>query len=286
MAPQSEISKNHNEKNGLKTDEKQFAISIEVVPPRGPDAEPILAALESLKDLPVDRFTVATNPVAKPCMSAMALCHLVQKRTGRPAVLHCTTRDDNRLSLQGTLWGAKAMGIENVMICTGDFVSMKDRGITTTVRDLNVFDLVSMAREANLNTGVVFDIHPEFNGLKQAVRRLKEKVDAGAQFVVTQPVYDEEGADMILEATRDIKIPMIMGILPLRTPRHAEFLHQKVAGISVPRKVRERIQSAEDSILEGANNAREMLDIARQKFSGACIMPPFDHYEVLFEIFK
>ena len=264
----------------------RFMITIEVVPPAGPDAEPILTALESLGDLAFDGFSVATNPVAKPRMSALALCNLIQRRTGQPAVLHCTTRDHNRLSIQGLLWGARALGIETVLVATGDFVALGDRARTTTVRDVDVFALVRLAREAGLHTGVVLDPHPESNGLEQAVRRLERKAEAGAQFVVTQPVYDEASAEMLAAATGHVGIPAILGILPLRTARHAEFLHHKVAGIAVPEPLRARMSRARDSIAEGAANAREMLDVARQHFAGACLMPPFGHYEVLFDIFS
>ena len=265
---------------------ERFIVSVEVVPPAGPDPEPVLAALESLADLPVDGFSVATNPVARPRMSALALCALIQQRTGRPATLHCTTRDHNRLSLWGLLWGARALGIQRVLVATGDFVALGDRATTTTVRDVDVFDLVRMAREVPLRTGVVFDAHPESNVLEQAVRRLARKVEAGAQFAVTQPVYDEASAQVLLAATRQVGIPIVMGILPLRTPRHAEFLHQRVAGIAVPRAVRERMERASDPVTEGAANAREMLRVAREGFRGACLMPPFGHYEVVGDVLR
>lgn len=266
--------------------EDKFLVTVEVVPPTGPDAAPLLAALEPLVELNFDGFSVATNPVAKPRMSAMALCALLQQKTGRPAILHCTIRDHNRLSLQGMLWGARALGIETVLIATGDFIALGDRAHTTSVRDLDVFDLVRMAREAGLRTGVVFDTHPESNGQQEAVRRLATKVEAGAQFAVTQPVYDEAAADQLLEATKPLQIPVILGILPLRTPRHAEFLHRKVAGIAVPELVRNRMQHADNPVAEGVANAGEMLAIARKYFAGACLMPPFDHYDVLVDILK
>ena len=208
-------------------------------------------------------------------MSAMAFCTLLQQKTGKPAILHCTTRDHNRLSLQGMLWGARALGIKTVLAATGDFVGPGDRDHTTSVR---------MARAAKLRTGVVFDTQPETNGLAEAVRRLGGKVEAGAQFAVTQPVYDEASADRLIEATRHIDIPIILGILPLRTLRHAEFLHCKVSGIAVPEQVRNRMQRAADPVAAGVANAAEMLVIARRHFGGACLMPPFDHYEVLFDI--
>ncbi len=262
----------------------RFIVTIEVVPPNGPDPTTILDALSSVSDLSFYGFSVATNPVAKPRMSAMALCAMIQERIRKPAILHLTTRDHNCLSLQGELWGAQAMGIETVMVATGDFVALKDRQHTTTVRDLDVYGLVRLARETGLRTGVVFDAHPETNGLAQAVAHLKRKVDAGAQFIVTQPIYDAPGADELATAIGGLGIPVIMGILPLRTPRHADFLHTKVAGISVPRHLRQRMQAAPDPVAEGASNARDMLAIARQRFAGACIMPPFDHYEVLQDI--
>ena len=151
-----------------------FFISIEVVPPAGPDAEPLLTSLAALDGLPFDAFSVATNPVAKPRMSAMALCALLQHRTGHAAILHCTTRDHNRLSLQGLLWGARALGIETVLITTGDFVALGDRKTTSDVRDIDLFALVAMANEAGFNVGVVLDPHPESDGLPQAVQRLAQ----------------------------------------------------------------------------------------------------------------
>lgn len=259
-------------------------ITVEIVPPAGYETELLFSALQSLEDLPIDGFNVATNPVAKPRMSAMALCALIQQKTGRPAIIHCTTRDHNRLSLQGMLWGALALGIDTVLAATGDFVALGDTATTSEVRDMNVFGLIAMARNTGLHTGAVLDPRPESHGLKPEIQRLKRKVDAGAQFAITQPFYDEAGADELSRATRNVGIPIIMGILPLRTPHHAEFLHQKVSGITVPKQVRERMNRALDPVVEGILNAQEMLALARERFAGACLMPPFEHYEMLFKI--
>ena len=266
--------------------EESFVVTIEVVPPDGPDAGRLLTALESLVSLPFSGFSIATNPIAKPRMSALALCAIVQQRTQKPVILHLTTRDHNRLSLQGELWGARAMGIEMVLVATGDFVALADRHHTTTVSDVDVYDLVRLSREAGMHTGVVLDTHPEVRGLARAVEHLRRKVDAGAQFAVTQPVYDEAGADELAQATRAVGIPVILGILPLRTPRHTAFLHTKVSGIAVPQSVRQRMHEATDPVAEGVANARDMLSVARQRFAGTCIMPPFDHYEVLADILE
>jgi methylenetetrahydrofolate reductase (NADPH) len=264
----------------------QFAITVEVVPPIGSDARPLLTDLGSIAHLPFLAYSVATNPVAKPRMSALALSALIQQQTGKRATLHCTTRDHNRLSIQSLLWGARALGISSVLAASGDHVALSSAGRTTAVRDVDVYDLVRMAREAGLYTGVVLDPRPETNGLDHQVRRLEYKVRAGAQFVVTQPLYDEEGAQALFRATGHLGIPVVLGILPLRTARHARFLHHKVAGIAIPHHVQERLERAADPVAEGVREAREMLDIARRWFAGACIMPPFGHYEVVSELLE
>jgi methylenetetrahydrofolate reductase (NADPH) len=264
----------------------QFEISIEVVPPAGPDIQPLLLSLKNLANLPIDSFSVATNPVAKPRMSALATAALILQQTGRSATLHCTTRDHNRLSLQGLLWGARAMGLTRVLVASGDRVALGDRLTTSSVEDLTVYELITLARQAGLYTGVVFDHHPEINGLDTAICRLGRKVEAGAQFVVTQPLYDAHGVETICQATHGAGLPVILGILPLRSARHADFLHHKVAGISVPDHIRRRMHKAADAVAEGILISRDVLSLARSHFPGACLMPPFDHYEILAEILK
>lgn len=219
-------------------------------------------------------------------MSALALSALLQQRTGKPATLHCTTRDHNRLSIQGLLWGARALGIHTVLAATGDYVALGTGTHTTTVRDLDVFGLIGMAREAGLRTGVVLDPRPESDRLSYEVTRLEHKIEAGAQFVVTQPFFDEENVRRLHEATKHLNIPIHLGILPLRTPHHAWFLHQKVAGIAVPPAVQERMKLAPDPEAEGIAGAREMLDLAHRWFAGACLMPPFGHYEIIPRILR
>ncbi len=264
----------------------EFVKLIEVVPPGGDDIQPLMNQLDSLSNLQFHGFSVATNPVAKARMSAMVTCHIIQQQIKRPAVLHCTTRDHNRISLQGELWGAKALGIKTIMAATGDRVAYADKNITSNVSDVDVFELIGMVRDTGFFTGVVFDTWPEVNGLSKAVDKLKRKVDAGAQYAVTQPVYDRAGAEEIHKATKDIGIPVVLGILPLRTPKHADFLHEKVSGIAVPEAVRKRMHEASDSINEGIVNAGEVFAVASELFAGACIMPPFDHFEVMPEIIK
>ena len=263
----------------------EFIITIEVVPPQGNSPETLLEKLSGLAGLPFHAFSVASNPVAKPKMSAMVFTHLIQQTTKKPAVLHCTIRDHNRLGLQSELWGAKALGIDTVIAVTGDPSASKSKTVTSTVGDLNVFELISMARDSGLYTGCVLDFRPEIDGLEQEVKRLEKKVAYGSSFIVTQPIYDEKTAQRIHDSTRHLKVPVIMGILPLLSWKHAVFLHDRVDGIAVPGSLRQQMENAQDPVKEGVAQARQMLELARKMYSGACIMPPFDRFDILPDIF-
>ena len=264
----------------------EFIITIEVVPPTGNDPSIILEKLIKVSRLCFHGFSVASNPVAKPKMSAMVFTHLIQKATKKPAILHCTIRDHNRLGLQSELWGAKALGIDTVIAVTGDPSASKAEEITSTVGDVNVCQLITMARNSDLHTGAVLDFRPEINGLEHEAKRLGKKVAAGCQFIVTQPVYDEKTAKQIHAATKHLKVPVIMGILPLLSYKHAIFLHDKVDGIAVPEALRLQMKKAKDPLKEGVLQARQMLELAKKMYSGACIMPPFERFDILTDILK
>ena len=264
--------------------ENGFTVTVEVVPPAGPDPVSLLASLQSIGTLSFYGFSVASNPVAKPRMSALTMSSLIGSKTGKPVILHCTTRDHNRLSLQGLLWGARAMDIRAVLIATGDFIALENRRTTSSVRDLDVFDLIRLARKENFLTGVVLDLYPERDRLEHSVDRLKQKIIAGAQFAVTQPVFDAETAEILAGALKGLDIPLLLGILPLRTSRHADFLHRKVAGIFVPENIRRIMRKADDPRYSGIYLAKSMLSVSKELFAGACLMPPFGRYEVLFDI--
>ena len=257
-----------------------FLLTVEVVPPRGPDASSLLEALRPVAPLGFQAFSVATHPVARPHMDALALCALLQRATGKPTILHCTPRDHNRLALQGLLWGARALGIRTVLVATGDRIALSEQGLTG-VRDLDVFGLIRLAAKAGLQVGVVFSPREGTRGVRREAQRLRQKAEAGAGFAVTQPVYSAEEAEALGEAARPAGLPVMLGVLPLRTPAHAEFLHRQVAGIQVPEAIRRRLREAADPAGEGLALAREMLAEARRGFAGACLMPPFGHYEIL-----
>jgi homocysteine S-methyltransferase len=260
-----------------------FLLTVEVVPPRGPDPSGLLEALRPMAGLGFQAFSVATHPVARPHMDALAACALLERAIGKPCILHCTPRDHNRLALQGLLWGARALGIRTVLAVGGDRIALSAQGLTG-VRDLDVFALVRLAAEAGLQVGVVFSPRAGSRALRREAERLLAKSEAGAAFAVTQPVYSVEEAEALAEAARPTGLPLLLGVLPLRTPRHAEYLHRRVAGIRVAPAARRRLREAADPAAEGLAMAREMLAAARRGFAGACLMPPFGRYEILPEL--
>ncbi len=262
----------------------EFIITIEVVPPDGSDPSALIEKLRVINHLKFHAFSVASNPVAKPKMSALVFAHLLQEQLKKKSILHFTIRDHNRLSLQSELWGAKALGIDTVIAVTGDPSSANSSPNASTVGDLNVFELISLAKKSEMITGAVLDFRPEINGLKQEAIRLEKKVAAGANFLVTQPIYDEKTAIKIHAVTSQFSIPVIMGILPLLSYRHAIFLHDKVEGISVPKSLRVKMEITTDPLGECINESREMIDLAKTYFQGACIMPPFNKFEILSQI--
>lgn len=262
----------------------RFTVVVTVVPPAGSDPEPLLASLVAVDDLPFDAFSVASNPLAEPRMSALAFSVLLREQVSKPVILHCTMRDLNFLSVDSLLWGAKALGIETVLITTGDAVALRRQTQEEVSWSVSIFDMVREARKLGFGTGVVLDPAPGVDGFMQGVRRLMWKARAGAQFVITQPIYDEAGAEALSAVAQQLDIPLLLGLLPLLSAGHMAFLDRWVAGISVPDSVRDRIVRADDPSAAGLANAREMLAVAKERFAGVCLMPSPGRYEMVAEI--
>jgi homocysteine S-methyltransferase len=171
-----------------------------------------------------------------------------------------------------------------VLAASGDLVALEERVRVSTVRDMDVFGLIRLAREQGLETGAVIDVRSAEDGLSVDVERLKRKIDAGAQFAVSQPLFDRPGADALASISSRLDLPILLGILPPRTARHVMFLSRQVAGIEIPEAVQRRMAGADDEAAEGLLLAVEMLDYARERFAGACLMPPFNRFEALSKV--
>jgi homocysteine S-methyltransferase len=224
-----------------------FVVSIEVLPPRGHDVSGILAAFANI-----------------------------------PAIVHLTVRDRNRVALESEILGAQALGIRHHLAISGDPARFSDRGEVRAARDMEVPDLIRLCRTLGQTVGVVLDTNPANRHIE--LRKLEIKLQSGAEFVITQPLYDVQHAESLVRDLVPFGAPVLAGILPLYSPRHTEYLHQNVPGIGIPEAVRARMASATEPIAEGVRIARDTLQAVRTWFQGACIMPPFGHYELVAEI--
>jgi homocysteine S-methyltransferase len=273
----------------------KFVISVEMSPPRGHDAARVLAAAEQLRFNGVDVVNIPDGPRASARMSALHLAALIQQWVGLETVLHYTCRDRNLLGMQADLLGAHAMGLRNILAVTGDPPKLGDYPHVTAVYDVESIGLVRIIDALNrgvdlaatpIGTPTRFLIgvgaNPGAPDLEREVRRFRYKVEAGANFCMTQPVYEAERLQCFLERVSDCRLPTLVGILPLASYRNAEFLHNEVPGMQIPEHIRERMRragSGEAAREEGIKIAQEALLAARPLVQGVYIMPPFGRIE-------
>jgi homocysteine S-methyltransferase len=260
-----------------------FVITIEVLPPRGHDVSKAVNAFAGFPPGMAHFFNVADSPMARPRLSPTVLAGILQPASGLDAIVHLTVRDRNRVALESEILGAKALNIRHHLAVSGDSVEFCDRGQARAARDLGTDDLIRLCREMGQTVGAVFDVTPSLRA--RELHRMDRKVQQGAGFIITQPVFSEEQACHLARDLGRFQIPALMGILPLYSTRHTEFLQANVPGILIPDPIRERMAAASTPITEGVAIARSLLRVARDCFQGACIMPPFGHYELAADIF-
>jgi len=277
-----------------------WVISVEIDPPPGTDATKVLEAVKDLASAGIKFINVADGPRAMARMSALSLAKLIQDSAGIETILHVTCRDRNLLGIQADLLGAWALGIKNLLVITGDPTKLGDYPMATSVYDLDsigLLRLVSMlnrglepsSRRMKGATGFVkgCGVEPGAKDLDREVERLFKKVEAGAEFVMTQPVFDAEVFLNFLEKVKGINIPIIMGVLPLVSYRNAEFLDNEVPGMHIPKDIKERMRKAdkgEPARREGVAIARELVSQMKDKVNGIYIMPLLGHFEMVKEI--
>jgi homocysteine S-methyltransferase len=228
-------------------------IVVELDPPSDLDIKPILNAALSLRNTGVDAITIADNPLATVRVDTLTTASLVQHESGIPTIPHLTGRDRNRIALQSTIMGAHVLGIRSILCVTGDPVRMHQETNTSGVFDVNSIGLVKMVSDFNCGqrTGctertafaIGVALNPNVRSLNGQLIKLKRKIEAGANFVLTQPIFSIERLDALQDAMAeaDIDIPIFLGILPLSSAKNAEFLHNEVPGIFIPDDVREEL---------------------------------------------
>ncbi|MDH5678933.1 MAG: bifunctional homocysteine S-methyltransferase/methylenetetrahydrofolate reductase, partial [Nitrospinota bacterium] len=266
----------------------QWVTSVELLPPKGANPEKVLAQTRSLKEAGVDCVNIPDGPRAMARMSPLPLALLLRNEIGMEPILHYTCRDRNLLGIQSDILGAHAIGVRNILAITGDPPKLGAYPNATAVYDVDAIGLVKMISNLNRGHDIVGNpieghtaIHigvgcnPGAANLDEELRRFEKKVEAGAEFCMTQPVFDPQILFAFLDRIRQFKIPVMVGILPLASSRSAEFLHNEVPGMSVPDNIRQRMAEAGDGAREvGVQIAREALEQTRSAVQGVYIMAP------------
>jgi homocysteine S-methyltransferase len=281
---------------------ESFVVSVEVNPDPGLDPARALEAAAMLRRAAVDVVNTADGPRAVARMSNLALALLIRQRLGFDVLLHVCCRDRNLLALHSDLLGAWALGIRNLVIITGDPPKMGDYPAASAVFDLAASGLQRLVD--SLNHGVdpagkamqertsfllACGAEPAAHDYERELRRLEEKKRAGAECVMTQPVYDPRVLRRFLDDTRSLGLPILAGICPLASSRNAEFLHNEVPGMQIPAPIRERMAKAPDPDAgrrEGVLIAREMLEEVKPDIVGAYLMPQFGRYRSAVEVLE
>jgi len=278
---------------------KKFVITTELDLPRGLDISDVLKGAGYLKDIGIDAVNISDGARARLRMSPIAVAHLIKERVNMEIILHFTCRDRNLIGLQSELLGAHTLGLKNVLAITGDPTNIGDYPNATSVFDVDSIGLVKILKKLNNGIDLAdnsigeptrFTIcvaaNPMAEDINCEIERLKEKIDEGADIIFTQPIFFAQQIENFLGKIEDFRIPILAGILPLRSSRHTEFLHNEVPGIFIPEDIRKRMHgvSKEDAMKEGISIAQELLQEIKGLIEGVYLMPPFAKYEVVSDI--
>ncbi len=289
---------------GAKLARGELVTSVEIVPPRGVDPAPMFAQCRALKAAGVDAVNVPDGPRAQSRMGALLSSVIIEREVGIETVTHYSCRDRNLLGMLSDVLGAAAAGLRNILIITGDPPKMGPYPDATAVFDIDAIGLTNLVYRLNhgLDPGgnpigsptrfaIGVGVNPAAPDLERELSRFAWKADAGADFAVTQPVFDVAQLEAFLERVEQFRIPIVAGIWPLLSLRNAEFLANEVPGVSVPESVLVRMRKAsekgkEAALAEGVKIAREMFALVKRDVQGIQVSAPFGKVEVALEVFR
>jgi homocysteine S-methyltransferase len=281
----------------------EFVTSVEVLPPKGCDAAKTLDSISILKSAGVDAVNIPDGPRAQTRMSAQATAVLVEQKLGIETVLHYCCRDRNLLGMMSDLLGAAALGLHNLLIITGDPPKMGPFPDATAVFDIDSIGLTNMVNRLNhgLDLGnnpigcptafsIGVGVNPGAINLDEEIRRFEWKVEAGAEYAITQPVYDTKQLRGFLKRIAHVRIPIVAGIFPLVSIRNAEFMHNEVPGVVITQEILERMRRASDITKEAARDegikiARESLTEVQDLINGVQVSAPFGNVKYALQVF-
>jgi homocysteine S-methyltransferase len=284
----------------------EFVVSVEIDPPRSIRMDRTLEAGRLLKDAGADLVNVSDSATGRVRMGALAVAFALQQRLDLECLIHLTTRDRNLMALEAELLGAHALGIRNVLALTGDPPKVADRPGATAVWDVDAIGLIAILNRLNRGEDAVGGAIGQAAGFTVACafdstapdqdkewRRLERKLAAGADFIMTQPLYSPEQVDAMLARARrtfgqgGFPVPVLLGVLPLHSARHAEFLHNEVPGITIPDGQRAAMHAAGERGAEvGLEMVLNLMDQSRSHVAGTYVMPSFGRYELAAELVR
>ena len=285
--------------------DQTFVISVEIDPPRSVRIERTIEAAKLLKDAGVDIVNISDSAMARVRMGAMAVAFGVQHDLDLECLVHLTTRDRNMMALESELLGAHALGVRNILALTGDPPRVGDYPSGTGIWDVDSTGLISILRRLNRGEDqagrpigspagftIACALDPTAADLDQEIERLTGKLDAGGDLIMTQPIYAADQWHRFMDRASDrwpagLPRPVLLGILPLHTHRHAEFLHNEVPGITIPDEVRAAMSAAGERGAEvGLEMAHQLLEQMAPLVQGTYIMPSFGRYELAAELVR
>jgi methionine synthase I (cobalamin-dependent)/5,10-methylenetetrahydrofolate reductase len=280
--------------------EKRFVVSVELDPPKGLNPTRIVNGAALLADVGVDCINIGDSPMARVRMGCVSLALHIQRRVGLDTIIHFTTRDRNLMALQSELLGAHSHGIRNILALTGDPPRMGNLPQAKAVWDVDSIGLIrilkrmnegqdwagnSIGMQAHFFVGCA--VNPVADDLELELDRFHRKIEAGADYVMAQPLYDMDQLMSFLDRVGKIPVPFLLGVMPLQSSRHAEFLHNELPGVTIPDNLRERMRLAgENGIQEGIRQSQEFLAEAQAHCDGTYLMPSFGRYEMVAELVK
>jgi methionine synthase / methylenetetrahydrofolate reductase(NADPH) len=280
---------------------QRHTVIVELDPPRDLDISKFMRGAKALQEAGVDAVTMADNSLAVTRMSNMALGQMVQADCGVRPLIHIAGRDRNLIGTQSHLMGLHALGIDHVLAVTGDPSRFGDLPGSSSVYDLSSFDMIRLIKQ--LNEGIAFSgkplkrkanfligaaLNPNVKFLDKAIQRMERKIMLGADYIMTQPIYDPKLIEQLYESTKHLDIPIFIGVMPLASGRNAEYLHNEVPGIQLSDEIRKRMAGleGEEGRRVGVEIAKELLDVSMKYFKGVYLMTPFLFYEMSTELTK
>jgi methionine synthase I (cobalamin-dependent)/5,10-methylenetetrahydrofolate reductase len=289
---------------GRKIASGEFVTTIEITPPKGPNPEAMIASVETIRKAGVDAVNVPDGPRAQNRMGAIAVAVLLQQRVGIETVLHYCCRDRNLLGMHSDLLGCAALGLHNLLLITGDPPKMGPYPDATAVFDIDSIGLTNMVHLMNqgLDLGsnpfgeptrftIGVGVNPGHLDLDYELGRLDWKIKAGAEYAITQPVFDARQLENFLKRIESTRLPVVAGIWPLLSYRNAQFMNNEVPGVSVPDEVMERMHLASDkgkefALREGVTIARETLTRVRGQVAGVQVSAPLGRVDLALQVFE